>query len=184
MPYTRYVSVSIIFVFALFMVSVLTVSQAIGAEKTYNAEIFHSSGYPLPRFVSFLSDEANVRTGPGKKYPIKWVVKQEGLPVEVIREFEHWRLIKDHEGEEGWVFKTLLSGKRMALIHSDFHVKAYATEDYKDQEKPNVSMMLEPLCLVEVRSCKEDMCQIFASDLLGWIERKSLWGVYADENFD
>ncbi|RMD90016.1 MAG: hypothetical protein D6807_02590, partial [Alphaproteobacteria bacterium] len=30
------------------------------------------SGLPLPRFVSLAADAANMRTGPGRRYPILW----------------------------------------------------------------------------------------------------------------
>ncbi len=147
-------------------------------------EVFSNSGLPIPRFVSLAKDTTNVRAGPGKKYPVRWVVKMKSLPVEVILEYDHWRKIKDHEGAEGWVFKTLLSGKRTALISSDEAVKAYKYNIQEKPEKHNVSMMLEPNTLVKISKCLAEMCHVSVSGLSGWIERKSLWGVYENENFD
>ena len=43
---------------------------------------------PLPRWASLSSDEVNIRTGPGKRYPIDWVLRKKHLPVEITREFE------------------------------------------------------------------------------------------------
>ena len=40
-----------------------------------------ASGLPLPRFVSLKSGEVNLRTGPGKRYPIDWIYRRRGLPV-------------------------------------------------------------------------------------------------------
>ena len=34
------------------------------------------SGLPIPRFASLRSDEVNVRTGPGTRYPVDWVFKR------------------------------------------------------------------------------------------------------------
>src|SRR5690606_13563935 len=68
---------------------------------------FHSSPYPIPRFVSLASDEVNVRTGQGPKYPVKWVYTTKNRPVEVILEYDAWRKVKDMDGEQGWVHGTL-----------------------------------------------------------------------------
>lgn len=38
------------------------------------------------------------------------------MPVEITAEFENWRRIRDWEGAEGWVYHSLLSGKRMAMV--------------------------------------------------------------------
>ena len=42
------------------------------------------TGLPLPRFVSLRSEEVNMRTGPGVRYPVDWVYKRKNMPVEVI----------------------------------------------------------------------------------------------------
>tara|TARA_R110001592_G_scaffold16881_9_gene71629 strand:- start:53840 stop:54406 length:567 start_codon:yes stop_codon:yes gene_type:complete len=147
-------------------------------------DIFSNSGYPIPRFVSLAKDITNVRAGPGQKYPVKWVITKQGLPVEIILEFDHWRKIKDYDGEEGWVFKSLLSGKRTGFIMGGKAVNAYEDQYSVFDEKGQVSVMLEPQSLVEISSCEGTVCHIAASGLSGWIERKSLWGVYEKENFD
>ena len=70
---------------------------------------------PLPRFASLRSNEINLRTGPGERFPIEWVYRRVALPVEIIDEFEHWRKIRDVDNTTGWVHKKMLSNKRTAL---------------------------------------------------------------------
>jgi SH3-like domain-containing protein len=70
------------------------------------------SGLPLPRFATLKSDEVNVRTGPGSRYPIDWVFKRKGMPVEIVAEYENFRKIRDWQGASGWVYQGLLTGKR------------------------------------------------------------------------
>ena len=53
------------------------------------------SGLPLPRFVSLRSAEVNMRAGPSVRYPVEWVYRRAGLPVEVIAEFDTWRKVRD-----------------------------------------------------------------------------------------
>ncbi len=75
-----------------------------------------ASGLPVPRFVSLKSDRVNVRAGPTKDHDVVWVYARSALPVEVTAEFENWRRIRDWEGAEGWVYHSLLSGRRTAII--------------------------------------------------------------------
>src|SRR5512140_1911111 len=74
------------------------------------------SGLPIPRFVSLKSDRVNVRAGPNKDQDVRWVYTRAGMPVEVTAEFENWRRIRDWEGAEGWVYHSLLSGRRSAVV--------------------------------------------------------------------
>ncbi len=59
------------------------------------------SGLPVPRFVSLKSDRVNLRNGPGTDYPTGWVYRRAGLPLEVVKEFEGWRQVRDAEGVNG-----------------------------------------------------------------------------------
>ena len=74
------------------------------------------SGLALPRFVSLKADKINVRRGPSSEHQVAWVFQRKGLPVEITAEFENWRRIRDSDGDEGWVYQSMLSGKRMALV--------------------------------------------------------------------
>jgi len=74
------------------------------------------SGLPVPRFVSLKSDKVNVRAGPAREQDVAWVYSRAALPVEVTAEFENWRKIRDWEGAEGWVYHSMLSGRRTALV--------------------------------------------------------------------
>jgi len=75
-----------------------------------------TSGLPVPRYVSLKSDHVNVRAGPTKDNDVAWVYTRSGLPVEITAEFENWRRVRDSEGAEGWVYHSLLSGKRTAAV--------------------------------------------------------------------
>ncbi|WP_408734992.1 SH3 domain-containing protein [Asaia prunellae] len=57
-----------------------------------------------------------MRKGPGQRYPIEWVYHRRGLPVEVEREFDVWRLIEDSDGMKGWVHQATLVGQRTFVI--------------------------------------------------------------------
>ena len=80
------------------------------------ASVVGKSGLQVPRFVSLKAGRVNVRVGPGEDYKIAWVFTRTGLPIEVIQEYDTWRRIRDSDGAVGWVFNSLLSGKRTAVV--------------------------------------------------------------------
>src|SRR5260370_31287258 len=61
------------------------------------------SGLPIPRFASLRSDEVNVRTGPGARYPVDWVFKRKAMPVEIVAEYEDLRRNRHCQGVGGLV---------------------------------------------------------------------------------
>lgn len=137
------------------------------------------SGLPVPRFVALKSGEINVRTGPGTRYPIDWVYKREALPVEVIDEFDHWRRVKDSEGAMGWVHKSMLDGRRTALIRAKTPQNLLA--DPEDKAKP--ILRAEPMVIGKLLECKKEWCRLQLSGRKGWIKKAFLWGVYQGEEF-
>jgi len=153
-------------------------STLIYAQEATDA--FRSTNYPLPRFVSLRASEAFVRTGPGTQYPVKWVYKQSGLPLEIILEYENWRKIRDFQGDEGWIHHTLLSGKRMGLIKGEEKAPVYSREK-QDSRK---LAFLEPGVLLSLEQCREGWCEIAIGDFGGWVQRKYIWGIYEREKFD
>ena len=134
------------------------------------------SGLPIPRFASLRSDEVNVRTGPGTRYPVDWVFKRKTMPVEIVAEYENWRKIRDWQGASGWVHQSLLTGKRSFIIAS----KA-ASLHKTPAPAAEVIAKLEPEVMGEIRSCSGEWCRVKVSSVSGWLERTDMWGVYKSE---
>lgn len=167
----------------LFIALFLLASGPAIAENTQNREVpdaFHATGLPLPRFVSLQADEVYVRTGPGAKYPIQWIYKKAGVPVEIILEYEVWRKIKDIKGDTGWVHQSLLSGKRRGILTGEEIVKVL--QKPRDDARPAAN--IEPGAMFDIKECQAEWCRIDASGYGGWIRREFIWGVYPEENFD
>ncbi len=165
----------------IFLLALPVTAQAADADKM---EAFHTSGLPLPRFVSVGSEKTHVRAGPGEKYPIKWVIERKALPVEIVLEFENWRKIRDFDGQEGWVFHSLLSGERTGFIKVKDRAPVYQKPYDKIDENSVLSIYLEPSVLIEIKECNGMWCAIESSGFTGWLQRKYIWGVYESENFD
>lgn len=143
--------------------------------------MFRSTDYPLPRFVTISSNKAYVRTGPAKKYPVKWVYTEKGLPVEVVLEFENWRKIRDMVGDEGWIHHSLLSGRRGAIIQTKNGENELVTIYRKPKEGARAVAKLGNGVVTSIEECRISYCKINANGFKGWVDRDYIWGVYSKE---
>ncbi len=149
------------------------------------------SGFALPRFVSVRADETNVRVGPGTQYAVAWKFVKSGLPVEIIQEFDTWRKIRDMDGSEGWVHKSLLTGRRTAYV-APWDPSAEIPLRARGDEGARVRAWLTSKYLVSVEGCDGQYCEVSAknsaekgrSSYSGFVEQTVLWGVYPNENFE
>ena len=148
-----------------------------------------ASGLPVPRYVSLKSDRVNVRKGPGADFAVAWVFQRAGLPVEIVKEFETWRQVRDSEGAEGWVQQNLLSGRRTALVAPwDSRLRPGAGGDAPTtplhdtaSKGSDIAALIEPGVLANVLSCDSGWCRVSIAEQRGFIEQARLFGVYPDE---
>jgi len=142
-----------------------------------------ASGLPIPRFVSLKSDRVNVRRGPSKEHQVAWVFSRKGLPVEVVAEYDNWRRVRDSEGEEGWVFHSLLAGERTALVAPWRTGKRVSLHDRPGGEGEEVAVG-ETGVRGRVIACDGEWCEFAAAGYRGWLEQTQLWGVYPGETIE
>ena len=165
-------------VFAFFFLMCMVVTAPVLAAEPDDSKSA-SSGLPLPRFASLRSEMVNMRAGPGTRYPIKWVFSYQGLPVEIIAEYQIWRRIRDPEGAEGWVHKAQLSGKRMAIIINGAHDLS------KDDslQSPAVAHLAAGMT-GKITACAKDWCKVTFDEFKGYLPKTAFWGAYPNEIFD
>jgi SH3-like domain-containing protein len=169
--------------FGLVLVAALLLGEPAGAVEQSAAG--PSSGLPVPRFVSLKSDRVHVRGGPSRDHEIAWMFTRAGLPVEVTAEYDNWRRIRDWEGAEGWVYHSLLSGKRTALVAARPKQRDELLPLHSGAEaKAEVIARLQPGVVGQVKKCGGGWCRIAGNGFDGWIQQERLWGVYANEKVD
>src|SRR6201992_1306805 len=156
-----------------------SVSTGFSAKDTAST----TSGLPVPRYVSLKSDHVNVRAGPTKDNDVAWVYTRSGLPVEITAEFENWRRARDSEGAEGWVYHSLLSGRRTAVVTMKSKNELAPIYDRAD-EASAVAARLQAGVVAQVKRCVSGWCHVAGNGFDGWIQQQRLWGVYADEKVD
>lgn len=138
-----------------------------------------STHLPLPRFAALHAGVANLRVGPGTRYPIDWVLRRRLLPVEIIEEFKDWRQIRLFDGTEGWVHMSLLTGRRRFII------KDRGTHSLRASGAPSapVTALLRGHVIGSILSCDKgsDWCRVQAGGHRGYLPRSVFWGTRAGE---
>ena len=137
-----------------------------------------ATGQPLPRWASLRTDEVNLRTGPGSRYPVEWVYRRRDLPVQIEREFEVWRLVEDPDGIKGWVHQATLTGRRSFVLKSkDQTLRRNAADDAAPVA------VLRAGVVGRIRACEAtaSWCEVQAADYRGWLKREVLWGLNTGE---
>lgn len=133
---------------------------------------------PIPRFMSLGFNEVNLRVGPGLRYPIDWVYHRRDLPVEVLRELDEWRLIRDQDNVKGWVRASTLSSRRGFVVKDTEQVlRSRASDD------SSAVALLKPGVVGRIRSCAadSDWCEVDAAAYRGWLKRAAIYGAYPNE---
>jgi SH3-like domain-containing protein len=132
----------------------------------------------LPRFEALKTDETNLRKGPGQRYPIEWVYKRHDLPLEVQRQYDVWRYVRDPDGIEGWVHQVTLSDRRTFMIQSQ---DATLRSDPNDTASPVA--VLKVGVIGRLRECGQgsSWCKVQVSGYRGYLRRDQMWGLLPDE---
>ena len=129
------------------------------------------NAYEVKKFLSLKNSEVNVRSGPSKEYPIKFIYKKKFLTVEILDSWANWKKVKDFNGNSGWIHVSLLSGKKTAINKIKDSVIFTSDTIYS---KPLVRV--DRGRLLFIKKCKINWCKVNSGNYLGWIKKKSLWG--------
>ena len=158
----------------------VTISCALFANAVCaSSEESSDAGLEHPRFVSLRSDLVYMREGPSIEHDIKWIYHRQGLPMQVLAEYDVWRRVRDMDGEIGWIHVSLLSNERGALLIGNDFVEIRADEELNAP----IIAQVEAGVVGRFESCGPTSCRINFSELEGWVDRARIWGVYVDEQF-
>ena len=128
-----------------------------------------------PYWASLRYDEVRMRVGPSQEYPIEWVYRRKGLPVKVIRVREGWRLVQDHEGDQGWIASSQLDPDKGAIVIGEGLAELRA--DHSGSSA--LQWRAEPGVVGKLLRCDEGWCEIDVTGRKGWVRQERLWGAGA-----
>ena len=92
-------------------------------------------------------------------------------------------MVLDADGTEGWVYHSLLSGRRTGMVIAKNPDDLVAVYDKPDVESA-VTARLERGVIGTVKRCKDAWCAISGRGFDGYIQQVRLWGVYPNEKVD
>ena len=138
-----------------------------------NADIGKETGLEIPRYVSLKSDDANIRVGPSKNYPIVIKYIKKNYPLKVLEEYKEWRKVEDFQKNIGWIHKSLISGTRTGIVLSNDN----KTIKLLNTLNGNVLGEIGRGNIVFLEKCKIDWCLVSSGNYKGWIDKKYIWGV-------
>ena len=142
-----------------------------------NADIGKETGLEIPRYVSLKSNDANIRVGPSKNYPIEIKFIKKNYPLKILEEYEDWRKVEDFQKNFGWIHKSLISGTRTGIVLSNGN----KTLKLLNTLNGNVIGEIGSGNIVFLEKCKIDWCLVSFGDYRGWIDKKNIWGVKEKE---
>ena len=155
----------------ILLISIIIFSQV------SNANTGKETGLEIPRYVSLKSDDANIRVGPSKNYPIKIKYIKKNYTLKIIEEYEEWRKVEDFNKNIGWIHKSLISGIRTGIVlsNNNKNIKLLNTLD------GNVIGEIGYGNIVFLEKCKIDWCLVSLDDYEGWMNKNYIWGVKEKE---
>jgi SH3-like domain-containing protein len=136
----------------------------------------------MPRFAALRSNDVNLRVGPDRRFPVEWRYQRADLPVQIIREHEQWRRIRDPDGAEGWLAASNLQpGRRTFIVRGAAPAEVPLRRRAEDGAAPVAR--LRSGVIGRIRGCEagSDWCEVQVQDRRGYIKRSEIFGVLPDE---
>ena len=126
----------------------------------------------MPYWASIKAEVLNLRAGPGRDYPVRWVYHRAGLPLKVVRVHEGWRLVRDPAGDEGWVTANLLSKERGGIVIG----QGLAAIREKPSDNSKLRWNAEPGVVGRIDDCEAGWCDFDVGGRRGYMRAERLWG--------
>ena len=122
-------------------------------------------------YMSLKYDKVNVRYGPGKDYPIKFIFNKKNYPVEIIDQKENFRKIIDLKKNSGWIHWSQLKKSSYLIVLSE----AILFSDNTKFSRPIAK--IEAGRLLNKKKCNLNWCRVETGDYKGWVLKENLWGL-------
>ena len=142
-----------------------------------NANTGKETGLEIPRYVSLKSDDANIRVGPSKNYPIEIKYIKKNYPLKVLEEYEDWRKVEDFQKNFGWIHKSLISSNRTGIVLSNDNKSIQLLNTVGG----NIIGEIGKGNIVFLEKCKIDWCLVSSRNYKGWMDKNYIWGVKEKE---
>ena len=139
------------------------------------------SGLCSPYFASIKSNRVNAHVGPGKNYKVTCEYVAPGVPVIITAKYDHWRRVKDPDGVECWIHKSMLSPKRFVISISQTPIPLMK----KTNDNSKIIAQIKKNVIMKLLSVRGNWCEVETiykeRKYKGWIKKNSVFGVSNNE---
>jgi len=113
---------------------------------------------------------ANVRSGPGTQYKTLWKVEKYH-PLEIIKKSGSWYYFRDYEGDNGWIFNSVLSKESSVIAIKDkSNLRSGPGTNF------DIAFTVEKGVPLKIIERKNEWIQVLHSEGdKGWIHKMLVW---------
>ncbi len=124
-----------------------------------------------PYWASIDATRAIMRRGPSQEMRAMWEYRRQGLPLKVLRLHDDWRLVREPDGTTGWMHRSLITGRRTAIVtESETPLRAAP-----DAGAP-VAYRAERGVVGRISDCTPGWCLFDVLGRRGYVARDAVWG--------
>lgn len=120
--------------------------------------------------IAVLKKKVNWRSGPGSDHDALWCYESPGWPVQIVKKYDNWYLVRDVVGTQGWVKGSMLSFKQGGVVIQQTSVRSSPGGAEKAILAKGVLVsykkLSDPWIYVQVSS---------SGSLSGWIAKSAVW---------
>ena len=122
-------------------------------------------------YLSVTTDNANVRTGPGTKYPVAMELFQ-GYPLKVLKQQGEWYKIRDYEKDTGWIHNSIVKQRDTVIVDAK---KSLNMRSGPSKSNPVVADVERGVVLKKISKEGNWTKVRHSSGTIGWIYTPLLW---------
>jgi len=128
------------------------------------------SGAAFAETIFVKEKKARFRAGPGTNYDILWEAPQYS-PLEFLGKYKAWYVVRDHEGDVGWVHQQVIGKGRAAIV-----INEKANVRKGPGAKNELIFTVFKGWLFKVLDKKGDWYKVVGADGdQGWVIKNLLW---------
>jgi SH3-like domain-containing protein len=133
--------------------------------------LFCASSAFAAEYLSVTADNANVRTGPGKKYQVTMELFS-GYPLKVLKKQGEWYKITDYEKDTGWIHRSIVKSRDTVIVNAKKSLNMRSGPTTKD----NVVADVERGVVLKKLESKGKWTKVrHSTGTVGWIYTPLLW---------
>lgn len=155
-----------------------TATAAIGGIAALAGALWAAAPAPLaaqdnqpPYWASIAAERAVMRRGPAREMQAMWEYRRPGLPIKIVALHEDWRQVQEPDGTTGWMHRSLLSGRRTAIVTRN----RAAMRTSPSPDAP-IAYHAEEGVVGRLGDCDNGWCAFDVLGRSGYIAADHIWG--------